>query len=616
MSNGKVLFAGGQTVGGLYTTAAQTFDPAALTFTSTPGNLAVARHAHQQTLLLDGRVLVTGGLLNGGAYTASTEIFDPAVGLFSTAANMNIPRSGHSATLLRNGYVLVTGGTTVNGAVVNSAEVFNPATGLWVDVPGLAMARSGHSATELSDGRVLMAGGNDQGGSRLATTELYHVTALLGAQSIANGTPLGARQLFGWSTVPGSFVYSPDAGTVLGLGGHNLTATFTPDDLVTYSMVQANSTLNVVPPPVITSVIPSSPKPGQMVTITGTNLVASSFSDVIFQQGPEVTAQYLFTNSPNQIVARTSTSLAPGAANLRVQNSAGTVASAAFGVMFSPTPGAPVMQGVYAGDCGSYSPGSNPPIIAAAFSGQAIIAPAHGIDTSHTTFVFTPLAGGSAVTQPSIQACAGPQGQVAAAVIVPAFAPGTVVSVEVKTTVAGVDSPVSNAFLIAIESINMLDGGYAGDGGPNPFGPTFCGLGSALISMSGIYNSSGGRVASIQGFCAPLKFPMDHTGAGSIGGVSAGGGTQPFDAVCDPSTVAVGLFGRTSGPGAQNGEIVSLGVQCKSPTALAGPVTFTDGPYGGVTGDAFSIACPAGTKISGFEANYGSMINKIQLLCR
>ena len=47
--------------------------------------------------------------------------------------------------------------------------------------------------------------------------------------AITYGAALDATQLDATSNAPGSFVYSPPAGTVLGKGTHTLTATFTPD---------------------------------------------------------------------------------------------------------------------------------------------------------------------------------------------------------------------------------------------------------------------------------------------------------------------------------------------------------------------------------------------------
>jgi hypothetical protein len=71
--------------------------------------------------------------------------------------------------------------------------------------------------------------------------------------AIVYGTALGAAQLDATSTVAGTFVYSPVAGTVLGVGPQMLMVTFTPADTVDYSTATATVTLNVIPAtPVIT----------------------------------------------------------------------------------------------------------------------------------------------------------------------------------------------------------------------------------------------------------------------------------------------------------------------------------------------------------------------------
>jgi hypothetical protein len=64
---------------------------------------------------------------------------------------------------------------------------------------------------------------------------------------IANGTALSATQLDATSTIPGTFVYSPAAGTVLGLGPHLLDVTFTPTDTIDYVPTTATVAITVKP---------------------------------------------------------------------------------------------------------------------------------------------------------------------------------------------------------------------------------------------------------------------------------------------------------------------------------------------------------------------------------
>lgn len=61
------------------------------------------------------------------------------------------------------------------------------------------------------------------------------------------GTALSATQLNASASVPGSFVYTPAAGTVLNAGaGQTLHVDFTPTDTATYTTASANVTINVL----------------------------------------------------------------------------------------------------------------------------------------------------------------------------------------------------------------------------------------------------------------------------------------------------------------------------------------------------------------------------------
>jgi len=64
-------------------------------------------------------------------------------------------------------------------------------------------------------------------------------------ESIRYGTALSATQLDASASVPGTFIYSPPAGTVLGVGSHTLTVTFTPTDTTDYTTATASVVLVV-----------------------------------------------------------------------------------------------------------------------------------------------------------------------------------------------------------------------------------------------------------------------------------------------------------------------------------------------------------------------------------
>ena len=67
---------------------------------------------------------------------------------------------------------------------------------------------------------------------------------------IVYGTPLGAAQLDATASVPGTFTYSPPAGTVLAAGNNQtLSVSFTPTDTTDYTSATATTTINVLPAP-------------------------------------------------------------------------------------------------------------------------------------------------------------------------------------------------------------------------------------------------------------------------------------------------------------------------------------------------------------------------------
>ena len=74
--------------------------------------------------------------------------------------------------------------------------------------------------------------------------------------SIPYGTPLSNEQLNARASVPGTFSYTPAAGTVLADGSHTLSVTFTPNDTADYTSAQAAVSLVVEGLPDFASLTP------------------------------------------------------------------------------------------------------------------------------------------------------------------------------------------------------------------------------------------------------------------------------------------------------------------------------------------------------------------------
>jgi hypothetical protein len=66
--------------------------------------------------------------------------------------------------------------------------------------------------------------------------------------SIVYGTPLGSAQLDATASVPGTFAYTPAAGTILNVGNNQtLSVTFAPTDTTDYTTATATVSINVLP---------------------------------------------------------------------------------------------------------------------------------------------------------------------------------------------------------------------------------------------------------------------------------------------------------------------------------------------------------------------------------
>lgn len=209
LPNGTVLFPG------QYPT--QVYDPIANAFSA--GGMMISDHS-TAALLTNGKVLFAGGEDIGRS--ASAELYEPATGTFASTGTMAWRRVWHTLTLLPDGMALTTGGETDSCAgnfcgfagTVASAELYDPVTSTFLATGNMAVAREGHTATLLNDGRVLIVGGVSYGGiglfsGSLATAELYNPAVLVSAPALVSvsGDGHGQGAIFHVGT---SHVASPD----------------------------------------------------------------------------------------------------------------------------------------------------------------------------------------------------------------------------------------------------------------------------------------------------------------------------------------------------------------------------------------------------------------------
>jgi putative Ca2+/H+ antiporter (TMEM165/GDT1 family) len=122
LADGRVLFLGSNDWP--FPGDAEVYDPATGTFASIGG--AVSQELAPASRLTDGTVLIAGGQLVGGNGSADAQLYVPVNGAFEFAGEMTAGRHEHTATPLPDDTVLITGGYSVWPHPTSSAEVYKP----------------------------------------------------------------------------------------------------------------------------------------------------------------------------------------------------------------------------------------------------------------------------------------------------------------------------------------------------------------------------------------------------------------------------------------------------------------------------------------------------------
>jgi uncharacterized protein (TIGR03437 family) len=224
----------------------------------------------------------TSGLGTALSVADASGPFNGTVNLSATltTGNNHLPLSGRTVTLYLNGVAAGTPQQTNNSGVVSVTNV---------SLTGIPAGNYPQyiSASFAGDGTYAATGNS----ATLVVSQLPTSISWSNPADLAYGTPLGAAQLNATASVPGIFVYTPAAGTVLDAGnGQPLSVTFTPTDQVNYNTVTATVHINIAPPPTIfaggavnaASFIPGPVAPGSLVAIFGANLAISTASATSF----------------------------------------------------------------------------------------------------------------------------------------------------------------------------------------------------------------------------------------------------------------------------------------------------------------------------------------------
>lgn len=84
----------------------------------------IARSGHTLSELPTGQIFLTGGTDDLG-FHATAEIYDPTTEAWTTVGEMAVARVAHQATVLQDGRVLITGGFT-GAESLSLMETYSP----------------------------------------------------------------------------------------------------------------------------------------------------------------------------------------------------------------------------------------------------------------------------------------------------------------------------------------------------------------------------------------------------------------------------------------------------------------------------------------------------------
>ena len=173
-----------------------------------------------------------------------------------------------TVTLTSGAYSSGTITLTIPGSNSESAYIVIPSNALAVGTDTITASFTSGSST-YSDAT---------GSTTMIVTSTLPVPTITWATpaAIVYGTALSATQLDATASVPGTFIYSPAAGSILTAGQHTLEASFTPTDTTHYSDANATVTLTVTKAaPVLTWATPAAVPAGTALSATQLDATAS-----------------------------------------------------------------------------------------------------------------------------------------------------------------------------------------------------------------------------------------------------------------------------------------------------------------------------------------------------
>ena len=394
-----------------------------------------------------------GAILPPGASTitatfAPTDSFDYSAATGSVSITVTQPsitaispatakQGGNAFTLTVTGQGFRQGASVLwNGSAL--ATTYVSLGELTAVVPASLLASVGNATVTVIDPASVAVGGSAP--FTIVARAVPTITWATPA-AIEYGTPLGAAQLSATASVPGTFVYSPVAGTVLAPGNSTLSTTFTPTDILDYTTTTGSATI-AVNQPSITSISPATGSLGGAaftLTVNGQGLTQGA---VVLWNGTALATTFV---SLNQLTATVPASLLTAVSKATVTVTDPASVAVGGSEIFSINAPAPVAT---ATGPSTSDPDTQPSV-------QLSLSPYPAAVTVTLTLSFTPDTAG----QPVDPAVLFANGTTTDTFVIPANSTAAIAPVSLQTgTTAGM---ITVTVLLTADGVNITPTGLA-----------------------------------------------------------------------------------------------------------------------------------------------------------
>jgi len=193
-----------------------------------------------------------GAVLTGGAQTLSVTFTPTDTTDYNTAkASVALQVSASTPTINWATPAAITYGTALSGTQLNATVTFDgvavSGTLTYTPVKGTVLTAGAQTLSVVFTPSNTSNFTSANGSVTLQVNQATPKITWTKPAAITYGTSLSSTQLNATASVPGTFVYTPAAGTVLASGTHTLSVLYTPTDTTDYTTETATTTITVEP---------------------------------------------------------------------------------------------------------------------------------------------------------------------------------------------------------------------------------------------------------------------------------------------------------------------------------------------------------------------------------